>query len=124
MNTQERLSAFLTQKHLNYKEFEQLAGLGQSSASRLSEKSTPRTFKRISDAFPDLNIDWLRFGEGEMLRSINQSATGNNNVQVAGDNNHITATETIDRLLAHIEAQQATIQSLTESVARLTAKLC
>lgn len=46
MSTQDRLATFLAYKHLNYKDFEKQVGLGQSSASRLSERSTPRTYKR------------------------------------------------------------------------------
>lgn len=65
---QQRLKQYLTYKHLSYKSFEDVAGLANASAKRLSKSSRKSTFDRISEAFEDLNIDWLLTGEGEMLK--------------------------------------------------------
>ena len=120
MSTQDRLATFLAYKHLNYKDFEKQVGLGQSSASRLSERSTPRTYKRISDAFPDLNIGWLRNGEGDMLLPrTSQTATGNGNVQVAGNGNRL-GTDAMDELKAQFAKKDEQIERLLAIIDKLT----
>lgn len=50
------------------REFERQCGIKAGTASRMTEKSYGTTFHKIRQAFPSLNIDWLKTGEGEMLR--------------------------------------------------------
>lgn len=64
-----RLKAYLAQKGMNAKDFERITGLGNGTAARLSEATRETTYDRISNSGIDLNIDWLRTGEGEMLKS-------------------------------------------------------
>ena len=119
MDTQDRLADFLAYKKLKYKDFEQMVGLGQSSASRLSERSTTRTFKRISDAFPELNIAWLRDGEGDMLLPrTSQTANGNGNVQVAVGGN-VLSTSAIDGLKAQLAKKDEQIERLLSIIDKL-----
>lgn len=66
---QSRLQRFILHKDINMQTFERLCGIGQGLGSRLSNKSYATTFARIAKAFPDLNIEWLKSGTGEMLRS-------------------------------------------------------
>lgn len=49
--------------------FERQCGIGQGLGSRLSNRSYATTFKRIEDAYPQLNINWLKTGEGQMLNT-------------------------------------------------------
>lgn len=49
--------------------FERQCGIGQGLGKRLGSKSYATTFKRIENAYPQLNIQWLKTGEGEMLNS-------------------------------------------------------
>lgn len=71
-NLQERLNSFLLSQDLSAQAFERKCDIGMGTASRLSEKSYATTFKKISVAFPQLNMDWLRKGEGEMLNPTPQ----------------------------------------------------
>lgn len=69
MSIQIRLKKFITFKNLTPKEFEVKTGLANAAASRIGENSRAATFNRIANTFPDLNIDWLKTGEGEMLNA-------------------------------------------------------
>lgn len=64
---QDRLKEFLDYLNIPMQTFERKSGIGQGLGSRLSNKSYATTFKRIGNAYPQLNIDWLKTGEGEML---------------------------------------------------------
>lgn len=67
MKLQDRLTAYLKYKQLNYRDFERICKLGNGTAAALGDKTRNTTFNRISIGCPDLNIDWLRTGEGAML---------------------------------------------------------
>lgn len=64
---QDRLSQFLSSANLTTHRFERQCGIAVGAASRLTEKSYAITYDKIHKAFPELNIDWLKTGEGEML---------------------------------------------------------
>lgn len=65
---QERLALFLLKENLTTQAFERKCNMGVGGASKLTSKSYPKTFVKIAEAFPLLNIDWLKTGEGEMLK--------------------------------------------------------
>lgn len=67
MGIKSRLAQFLEYKGLNNREFEQLAGLSNGAVARIRDSSRVSTFVRIANTYPDLNMDWLRTGEGKML---------------------------------------------------------
>lgn len=73
MGIQDRLKDFINYKSLTNKEFEKMCGLGNGTAARISEKSRGTILDRISIAFPDLNMVWLRTGEGSMLKEVEKS---------------------------------------------------
>lgn len=110
MDVQTRLKEFLLSKRLNYKEFETKAGLSNASASRIGESSRESTFNRIANAFPDLNIEWLKTGEGEML---NRGVASPSLSAMPG------SAPSVAELLAIIRSQQETIKSLSETVRQL-----
>lgn len=111
---QDRLKLFINSLNITMQTFERLSGIAQGLGVRLSTKSYATTFKRISIAFPQLNIDWLKTGEGEMLLQdagtpqITATITGNNN-QIAGHdvNNADTSADTARFLqIIHNQSQQ------------------
>lgn len=75
---QQRLQEFIDCMGISMQQFEQQCFIAHGLGKKLSAKSYATTFNRISTAFPELNIEWLKTGEGEMLNptSVNQS-TGN-----------------------------------------------
>lgn len=68
---QKRLREFLEYKNLSHLKFERECGLGYAASKRISDKSYSTTFKKIKLAFPDLNIGWLKTGNGEMITTVN-----------------------------------------------------
>lgn len=65
---QDRLQQFLLKLDIPMRQFERDCGIGQGLGSKLSIKSYATTFNRIATAYPQLNIDWLKTGNGEMLK--------------------------------------------------------
>lgn len=63
----ERLYIFIEAKHLNVKQFELRCGLSNGMVSHVTGNIRESTLRKMSNAFPDLNIEWLLTGEGEML---------------------------------------------------------
>lgn len=118
--TKDRLKTYADFKKLTMKDLEIKAGLGNSTASRLSTGVRRKTIERLSNAFPDLNTDWLLTGKGDMLQTptVTQTVVGNNNV----GNNTYNADHTAT-LLHIIDQQQQTIARLTEMLAQKTAEL-
>lgn len=70
LKLQERLSEFLNHKNITMQTFERRSNISTGAGCKLSEKSRLSTFSKISRAFPDLNIDWLKNGEGEMINEL------------------------------------------------------
>lgn len=64
---QERLATFLAEYNLSAQSFERKCNIGVATASKLSENSRETTFAKIAKAYPQLNIDWLKTGDGQML---------------------------------------------------------
>lgn len=71
---------FCKYKGITAADFERNVGLANGMLKKLSSSTRNHTFSRISNAFPDLNISWLRTGKGEMLNNhsvISQSGDSN-----------------------------------------------
>lgn len=67
---QERLQSFITFLDKSVLSFENQCGIAPGTVSKMSEKSRIKTLEKISRAYPQLNIDWLKTGEGEMLKQV------------------------------------------------------
>lgn len=97
MSMKERLIKYITSKKISISEFERRCGLGNGSAVKMGDSTRRSTFDKISKAFPDLNITWLRMGEGTMLKpeySGGNVISGNINSniqQINGANGDINA---------------------------------
>lgn len=84
---QKRLNEFLNVQAISsMSEFERICQLGQGSGSKITANSYPNTFQRISSAFPELNIDWLKTGNGEMLKEKVQTVNNHVGQNVYGAN--------------------------------------
>lgn len=79
-------------------------------------------FGNISMAFPFISVDWLKTGEGDMLKSsIAQTASGNHNTQVAGNANHVNSSSTLDKAIDEISQQRQLVAKSQEQIDRLLA---
>lgn len=69
MKTQkERLMKFIAYTEMSKSAFERAAGLSSSSLIHAGDDLTAKMIDRICLAFPTLNPDWLKNGDGVMLR--------------------------------------------------------
>lgn len=91
MTMKERLIKYITSKNISLSEFERRSGLGNGAAAKMGDSTRRSTFDKISKAFPDLNITWLRVGEGRMLKpeySGGDVISGNYNINAV--NSHVS----------------------------------
>ncbi len=97
----ERLLEFVAYEGLSKSEFERLCGLSNGFVDKSSSKTRRSSLDRISNKFPNLNIDWVITGIGDMIKSeaTYKNISGNiisgdsmnirNVNMVKGDNNAI-----------------------------------
>lgn len=91
--------------------------MGYSNESAFSQiinekVPTPKDFIiKLRVIVPDLNIDWLETGRGEMLESrANQNVKGDNNTSIAGNSNHINSSTTIEKAIDEISEMRKLIK--------------
>ena len=67
MNTvKERLKAYLSSIDISQAEFGRRIGVSGAFVTSMRKSIQPDKLEKIKDEFPNLNIDWLLTGEGEM----------------------------------------------------------
>lgn len=66
MTIKERLYTFIASKKLKVSKFEQACGLSNGFCGKVGVTITDGSLLLISKAFPELNVEWLKTGEGEM----------------------------------------------------------
>ncbi len=71
MNTlQDRLKQFITSLDLSVLAFENECGMAQGTVNKMTENSRQRTLEKIRKHYPQLNMEWLKTGVGEMLNQL------------------------------------------------------
>lgn len=63
-----RLLKFLKEKRLSQSEFGRILGVAPTYVGAIRKSLSTDKVARLTRAFPDLNRDWLLYGEGEMLK--------------------------------------------------------
>lgn len=71
----ERLAAFIESLGISQNEFARSCGLAQGLVSRITDNAQESTFQKIQSRYPQLNMYWLRTGEGQMLDEQPQAHT-------------------------------------------------
>lgn len=84
MTTKERLKEFVSKQGLGQNAFEKKVGIAVGYLASKSISVTSDTIEKVVDNFPDLNLDWLITGEGDMLKNSGAMAGSNQ-----GDGNKI-----------------------------------
>lgn len=64
---QDRLKQFITSLDLSVLAFENECGMAQGTVNKMTDNSRQRTLEKIRKHYPQLNMEWLKTGEGEML---------------------------------------------------------
>ena len=67
MGIKDRLYAFLEVKNLKPSAFERQCGLSNGFCSKVNDNITDGSVLLIQKGFPELNVNWLKTGFGDML---------------------------------------------------------
>ena len=71
----QRLLDFIKNEGLSQQKFEIRANLSNGLVNNTRESLTTKTINKISNAFPNLNVNWLLTGEGDMLKTAANEET-------------------------------------------------
>lgn len=126
-NVKERTIEFVKAKGITMKHFEEKCNLSTGYVTSMRKGYGIEKLNNVLNAFPDLNRDWLLYGEGSMLRerqsegqSNNSSASGNG-VAVSGNNNQVNgAVSSAEAAL--LKEKVALLECLVEEKERLLAE--
>lgn len=94
----ERLTEYLKVKKISKSAFGRAIDASSAFVTSIRKTIGAEKIQAIALNFPDLNIEWLLTGEGDMLKTqstnsvVTGNVSGNGNQFVAGNNNHIGAT--------------------------------
>jgi phage repressor protein C with HTH and peptisase S24 domain len=69
MDMKGRMLAFIDYLGMKKASFEKKVGLSNGFVDKMGDNTRLSNLEKISNVFPSLNINWLRTGEGEMLKS-------------------------------------------------------
>lgn len=133
MSVRERLKQFVKTQSISVSAFEKKVGVYNGFVNTIVKTIDNEKLNKILAIYPNLNKNWLLFGEGEML--LDQPTNFNNNVinitknsggnNAIGNNNKIGGacdSELIKTQAETIKQQQNTIEKLTEMLLNLTKK--
>lgn len=67
---QDRLRLFVDSLGYSMQEFERHCNIKAGTASKMTSKSYSTTFHKIQKTYPQLNMEWLKTGEGEMIQPL------------------------------------------------------
>lgn len=82
-SVKQRLIDFIYSKKLSQQKFENICGLSNGYVNNIKISIGARKLHDILQAFPELNRNWLLFGEGEMLNNSNNVTQQTINQQYA-----------------------------------------
>ena len=68
MGLKSRILEFIDYKGITVQSFEKIANLSNAAVDKMGDNTRMTTLDKISNAFPNLDINWLRTGEGTMLK--------------------------------------------------------
>lgn len=67
MGLRERLLNYIAYKGIDKATLERKSGLSNDAVNKMGDNTRISTLDKISNAFPDINIAWLKTGVGEMI---------------------------------------------------------
>ena len=71
----ERILKFIEIQNITQSEFQRICGLANSQVQNTGDSITAKTANKILAAFPNLNIEWLLYGKGTMLKTAAKEET-------------------------------------------------
>lgn len=116
MNIKERTYQFIEFKGISVKKFEELCKLSNGYLSSMRKGYGDDKLNNVLTMFPELNREWLLYGEGEMLNpSIVQNNQNGDNIQ----GHSVTVNKQERDYLDIIKSQSEQISKSQEQIDRL-----
>ncbi|MCL1937229.1 MAG: helix-turn-helix transcriptional regulator [Candidatus Azobacteroides sp.] len=114
--TKDRLIEFIKYKRLSQAKFAGDIGVSRNYVNSMTENPTQDTLNKIKEKFPELNIDWLTKGTGDMLQYVEQRNINGNNIQ--GQNVTVNKSQ-IDIFLELLKNKDDQLNKSQEQIDRL-----
>ena len=114
MDIKSRTYLFVNHKGLTMKKFEELCGLSSGYVSSMRKGFGRGKLDNVLTAFPDLNREWLLYGEGEML--VSETPTEEKIEEISPAIPAVNECLDCRILQVRLEEKQATIDSLREQL--------
>ncbi len=105
----ERLTAYLDHKKISKSEFGRRIGVSNAFVTSIKKAISPEKLQRIREEFPDLSLDWLQFGTGDMILTAPTVVGDQNNVN-NGHDQHVSTDAGLVAALREAQAQNAKSQ--------------
>lgn len=87
----DRLKEYLKVKRISFTEFGESIGASKAFVNSIRVSIGHNKVMDIKEVYPDLNTDWLLYGEGEMFnRTSNALPLSGNNIIQGNNNSHIS----------------------------------
>lgn len=106
----QRTLDFIKYKGIKMKTFEQICGLSSGYVTSMRKGFGSDKLNNVLTAYPELNRDWLLYGEGEMLNT----ETEREEIESSNKKN-----ELIDKFIDEISAQRRVTEKAQEQIDRL-----
>ena len=108
----------------NQQDFVERIGSNKSTVSGIvtgKREATQNVLKAIADSFPEISLEWLLTGEGDMLKAANIAIDHS----VAGNNNNVTLQTPglIGKALDEIAAQRKLVERLVAMLEKVVEQL-
>lgn len=113
MSIKARLQEYCKEKHTTIGTFSRHAGISSSYFNNVKSDIGKDIQTRIANTYKDLNIEWLRTGEGEMLKvpaTVTMFNPSANDAQAAGEgiDLSIVPVELVEKLKEEVKAEMET----------------
>lgn len=116
----ERLLQVIDKLGITKAQFEKNVGLSNGFVDKSGDNTRKSSLEKISNIYPEINTNWILTGEGKMFKTIHQTANGDGNMQVAGNGNTVTHTDTaLTKALDEIAEQRKLVSKAQEQIDRL-----
>ena len=91
MTVKDRIKFFCKNEKISVSEFEKTLNVANGYVNSISKSVGIDKINSILEKYPNLSVEWLLTGKGEMLKNtsplISQTVKGNGNISTAGNNN-------------------------------------
>ena len=137
MQMKDRLVEFLAYLGLGQNKFEEIVGLSRGFVHNVGDSIREVNLAKILAKYPELNVNWLKTGEGNMLRSAkSQHVVGDKNQVFQNGNGNVEAHQynhagvsredmvcMLDELWTQFKQKEAQVNRLTGELIRQNEEL-